>query len=382
MHPLTDSPRRDLARLRSYTWLTLVLFPMFFTAGAVFALAPSMVDHPVRAVVAAALLLASGVFAILSGVQTLDVETLPLSRTHWLIGIAVWLAAVAVTYDAGNPFPWALAATGLGAYPLASAGHGHVARRLSYFGLAVMAVMAVPALLGRMDLVLAPVGALLASFMAWSTWTQVWNYRVAVQLEEARGLAADLAVADERLRFAAELHDIQGHNLQAITLKAELARRLMAADPEAAAAQLNDIESLARQGLSDTRELVTGYREITLATEVENAARILTSAGIAVDLDAPASLEAAPDRQKALGLLVREATTNILRHSEATRAALTLEAGADTIDVVIVNDGAPAPGPHGNGLAMLEERFREGTLATAWDGGEFTVSASLPAERP
>ncbi len=104
---------------------------------------------------------------------------------------------------------------------------------------------------------------------------QLWHYQVAQELEEARGLAGELAVAEERLRFAGELHDIQGGNLQAITLKSQVARRLVAVDPERAEAEMRAVEELARAALKDTREVVGGYRKVALADEIDSAARIL-----------------------------------------------------------------------------------------------------------
>lgn len=171
-------------------------------------------------------------------------------------------------------------------------------------------------------------------------------WQVAARLEEARRLAGALAVADERLRFAAELHDVQGHHLQVIALKSELAARLAQADPARAAAEMREVQRLAGDALRETRAVVQGYRRTTLDAEITNASRVLAAAGVDVrvtvddttDDDAAARL---PEPHRALlGLVVREATTNVLRHSHATRATIRLRDDAGRVRLEITNDGA------------------------------------------
>jgi two-component system sensor histidine kinase DesK len=111
----------------------------------------------------------------------------------------------------------------------------------------------------------------------------LWGWEVAARLERARRLAAELAVADERLRFAADLHDIQGHHLQVIALKSELAARLADADPARAAAEMREVQRLSTEALQDTRAVVQGYRRTSLDEEITNATRVLAAAGIDAD---------------------------------------------------------------------------------------------------
>jgi len=212
-------------------------------------------------------------------------------------------------------------------------------------------------------------------------------WQVTARLDDARRLAGQLAVADERLRFAADLHDIQGHHLQVIALKSELAARLAEADPARAAEQMREVQQLAGDALRETRGLVQGYRRTTLDAEIANASRVLAAAGVAVradvDADLAASLPQAP--RSLLGLVVREATTNVLRHSRATRAAIVLlpdDAGAR---LVIDNDGArPARSGNGTpsdgtGLVSLAERLDAvgGRLSWASDDDRFVVTATV-----
>ncbi|WP_306210139.1 sensor histidine kinase [Actinoplanes sp. RD1] len=157
---------------------------------------------------------------------------------------------------------------------------------------------------------------------------QLWVQQVAERADQARRGA----VTAERDRFAAELHDIQGHTLQVIVLKSELAARLAGADPGRAAAEMRQVETLAREALRDTREVVHGYRPVSLTDEIANAARILAAAG--VQCHTPSSIHVSPEHERLLALLVREATTNMLRHSTATRAGIIHTAGSLTI----VND--------------------------------------------
>ncbi|HVK25581.1 MAG TPA: histidine kinase [Actinokineospora sp.] len=204
------------------------------------------------------------------------------------------------------------------------------------------------------------VGVIVVSTMfAVSNLLNVWVWSVIRQLDEARALAADLAVARERLRFAAELHDVQGHHLQAIALKGELAERLIGHDDNAARVQAAAVSELARQALRETRGVVHGYRRTTLATEIGNAVDILRAAGIATAVDGEPQL-VPPSLQPLFGALVREGTTNILRHSAAAACELVVSVADGRAEVRLGNDGVRrAPGPRGSGLDSLHERFAE-----------------------
>lgn len=225
------------------------------------------------------------------------------------------------------------------------------------------------------------------------------GWQVAARLDDARQLAGQLAVADERLRFAADLHDIQGHHLQVIALKSELAARLAEADPARAAEQMREVQQLAGDALRETRALVQGYRRTTLDAEIANASKVLAAAGVEVRADVDADLATTlPEAPRSLlGLVVREATTNLLRHSRATRAAIVLVPDGAGARLVIDNDGArpaepdaastaPGAGPagaggagDGTGLVSLAERLDAvgGRLSWADDGDRFVVTATV-----
>lgn len=218
--------------------------------------------------------------------------------------------------------------------------------------------------------------------MTLSPLSTVWVLRVALRLDDARHTAADLAIATERLRFATDLHDIQGHHLQVIALKSELAeRRLASGDTSLAAAEVSDIRSLARTALDDTRAVVNAYRTVTVAVEARNAAEVLRSAGIdcAAHIDAHALTD---ETGTIFAVAIREATTNILRHSAATVASFDLSrSGSGDHRLTVVNDGAVSPRAGGTGIAGLVTRASAwgGAVDTEYRDGTFTLTVTVPA---
>src|SRR3954447_8993861 len=164
---------------------------------------------------------------------------------------------------------------------------------------------------------------------------------VNIELGRARGEIARLAVADERLRFARDLHDLLGHSLSVVALKSELAGKLLPDHPEQAAAQVADIEAVTRRALAEVREAVSGSRRPVLADELEGARAALTGAGVEVDVDAPA-LELPADAEAVLAWAVREGATNALRQAGARHVRIAVRAGAGRAHVEVVDDGAGA----------------------------------------
>ncbi|MCW2756898.1 MAG: Histidine kinase [Nocardioidaceae bacterium] len=162
-----------------------------------------------------------------------------------------------------------------------------------------------------------------------------------------------LAVSEERNRFARDLHDILGHSLTVITVKAELAQRLMEIDPVRAKAEVNDLERLSRDALADVRRAVEGYRELTLPGEITRARTALRAAEIEADL--PNSTDEVPsDLRELFAWTIREGVTNVIRHSGAQRCTVRLGATA----AEVVDDGC-GPKPErggGSGLIGLRER--------------------------
>lgn len=179
--------------------------------------------------------------------------------------------------------------------------------------------------------------------------------RQRIQLHRAEAEVARLAAEQERLRIARDLHDLLGHALTTITVKAELASKLAIRDPARAAAEMAEVAVLGRQGLSDVRATVAGYREVSLVTELAAARQVLAAAGIQAEL--PATIENVPgDLRELFGWVLREGVTNAVRHSGARH--LRVEVDARSIEVVDDGLGERAGGAAGggNGLAGLAER--------------------------
>jgi two-component system, NarL family, sensor histidine kinase DesK len=175
-----------------------------------------------------------------------------------------------------------------------------------------------------------------------------------IELSAARKDMAELAVQEERNRFARDLHDILGHSLTVITVKAELAGKLIAANPDRAAAEVADVESLARAALADVRAAVAGYRELSLAGELVSARAALQAAEIKADL--PTTVDEVPeDNRELFAWVVREGVTNVVRHSGAKRCTIRITAA----QIEVLDDGlgpTAGGGASGHGLIGLRER--------------------------
>jgi two-component system sensor histidine kinase DesK len=203
------------------------------------------------------------------------------------------------------------------------------------------------------------------------------------ELVAARAEVARLAVADERERFARDLHDLLGHSLSVIALKAQLAQRRLPDDPEAAAADVADIETVTRDALREVRQAVSGYHRPALDAELEGARTALDAAGIETTIDRPA-VALAPDVEAVLAWTVREAATNVIRHSGARHSAIRLVGALDHATVEVLDDGHGANGSDGSGTGLigLETRVREagGRLEAGPrdDGPGFRVCAIVP----
>jgi two-component system sensor histidine kinase DesK len=207
------------------------------------------------------------------------------------------------------------------------------------------------------------------------------------ELRTAREERARLAVAEERLRFARDLHDLLGHSLSLITLKSELAGRLMRMPGDRAEAEIADIERVARRALREVREAVAGYRCPTLADELAGAREALAAAGIEPRIDAPDRL-IPPGADGVLAWVVREGVTNVIRHSDADRCAIRVEREDGVARVSITDDGRGVPGamataPMGSGLAGIAERVAGSggrVEAGPGDAGGFALRVTLPVD--
>jgi two-component system, NarL family, sensor histidine kinase DesK len=202
-------------------------------------------------------------------------------------------------------------------------------------------------------------------------------------LRQTRAELARVAVAEERLRIARDLHDLLGHSLSLITLKAELSRRMITSDTASAAREMAELEGVARQSLSDVREAVAGYRRPQLSTELGSARQLLTAAGLACEITSPDGLSLPADTDTVLAWAVREGVTNVVRHAQATSAAVRIAAVGQGVMAEITDNGrGHGPGPAGSGLAGLGERVRQlggSLIAGPAPSAGFRLQVTIPA---
>jgi two-component system sensor histidine kinase DesK len=202
--------------------------------------------------------------------------------------------------------------------------------------------VAAPAALGTGIAVLFGGGGL-----AFTAAFSVWLLDAVYELDEARETRTRLAVAEERLRFGRDLHDVMGRNLSVIALKSELAVQLARRGRPEAVEQMIEVQRIARESQREVRDVVRGYREADLGVELAGAQGVLSAAGIECEVTGEAT--GLPiEVQSALGWVVREATTNVLRHGDAGRCAVGVRVAEGRVVLTIENDGAAAlPGGAG-----------------------------------
>ncbi|MEV6647266.1 histidine kinase [Amycolatopsis sp. NPDC051371] len=228
----------------------------------------------------------------------------------------------------------------------------------------------------------------------------LWLVRLAAELDHSRRRLAEMAVAEERLRFARDLHDLLGMSLSAIALKSELTSRVLPLDRDRATEELIEILGLTRQALSDVRSVASGYRELSLDSESRSAQSVLTAADVRVRMEMiqdelPATV------RTVLAVVLREGVTNVLRHSRVETCEIAIRRADDGVTLEIVNDGVerdgdsagrpanPAGngsgrsggGPSGSGIGNLSDRVSDlgGELTAGVESdGRFRLRAVVP----
>ncbi len=254
------------------------------------------------------------------------------------------------------------------------------------------------------SVVLAGLVFVTGGFLAVTSLFSLWLLNAVYALDDAKETRSRLAVAEERLRFGRDLHDVMGRNLAVIALKSELAVQLSRRGRPEAVEQMIEVQRIAQESQREVRDVVRGYREAALEVELAGARGVLSAAGIVAKVTGEASGLPA-EVQSALGWVVREATTNVLRHGDAKKVAVTVRTSKGRVVLTVENDGAAetgADGPSagsgspagavggagsggGSGLAGLRERLSavDGTLRAGPVGkGVFRLTAEVPLPAP
>lgn len=300
-------------------------------------------------------------------------------RSYWARGVELYLLAAAMVVMGISLWPVTHAAGAFFIYAAATLGHVEPTRRaFRIIGLIAGIVVLEAWILERAWynaiwplFFTIMVGALNVHF------AQV--HRSNARLRLAQDEIEHLAKVAERERIARDLHDLLGHTLSLVILKSELASKLAERDPERAREEIRDVERIAREALAEVRSAVKGYRAGGLQPEVEHARNALGTAGITLEceLDAAAQLPAA--QEAVLCLALREAVTNIVRHSGARHCRMSLQVAEGLATMRVTDDGRGGDAPFGSGLSGMRERVEVfgGTLTRDGRQGT-TLTVMLP----
>ncbi|MFF7649469.1 sensor histidine kinase [Streptomyces sp. NPDC007983] len=303
-----------------------------------------------------------------------------------LAGLAVVTFALGIGY-AGD---WLLC------FPLLSLATGVVLRGRRHLGRVILTFAGSAGIIaglrgGPSDSLTVGYGTVLSGLVTAAVLTL---FETVAQLRATRQELARTAVEKERLRFSRDLHDLLGHTLSVVVVKAEAVRRLAPRDLEAALGQAADIEAVGRQALTEIREAVTGYREGSLDTELDRARSVLDASGIEAGVHRSGP-PLSPQAEALLGWVVREGVTNVVRHSGAARCEIDVRGDIDRVRLVIADNGhggSPPAGEDGSGgvtkvggtgLKGLTERLAAagGSLTSGPDGRRgFRLVAELPVD--
>ena len=229
-------------------------------------------------------------------------------------------------------------------------------------GTLIVVLMALPVWYFMMPVL----GVLIGAVTIQAVRTEAGN----AKLRLAQAEVERLAKLAERERIARDLHDVLGHTLSVVVLKSELAQKLITRDVTRAAAEMAEVERIAREGLAEVRQAITGYRSSGLAAELDHVRETLVAAGIQATIEArPVAL--APAQETALSLALREATTNVIRHAAATSCHIRFYAQDGSVLMEVQDNGRGGEAPFGNGLTGMRERIQAlgGVLQRDADSG-------------
>jgi two-component system sensor histidine kinase DesK len=362
-----------MMRMRAWIRLGNVL-GLLFLIGPATDLAHQSTGAAHRALYAAGLALFGGLYvSLLPPARWLT----RIARRPELSGIVALLTLATLLVATGAPdsfvalYVYAVAAAGLVLEPRVAA------------AVTLLVTAGVGAGLAATDASSSTAAAILLTIVAIGTMTTALGSQVRSnrQLRSARNELARLAVTEERLRIARDLHDLLGHTLSVIALRSELAAKLVERDAARAIAELDDVQAVTREALTEVREAVHSYRRLALDEALDGARAQLEAAGIEPRLDESAI--SLPDEAEAvLAWAIREGVTNVVRHSDARHCAIRIRSNGDVAAVEIEDDGrtlgASEAGSGLAGLAERAERVRGKVEAGALPEGGFRLLVSVP----
>jgi two-component system sensor histidine kinase DesK len=281
---------------------------------------------------------------------------------------AIWLGALFALALAACVLYGGSGATSLWIYVSALAGLTIAVQRTALWVLALIgATYCVTSWIGHVDMADFFINLLPTVLLGLAMIGLRNHFELTRELSEARETVARLAASQERLRLARDMHDLTGQSLSMITLKSELALRLLrrlpaGPDRDRVSDEIEQVGAVSRQTLHDIREAISGYRRPTLAVEIITARAALESAGIAPQDDAELTLLSGtfdPDAEAALAWCLREAVTNVVRHSGARTCHIRLARRGGTLSLEVRDDGRGHVGgePSGTGLRGMSERL-------------------------
>ncbi|QLQ36137.1 sensor histidine kinase [Micromonospora robiginosa] len=370
-HRLRRARRVTLLSLGTNVWTT-VLLP---------AVGLAREPDPVRVAFGAVALAAFTVtqVAVLHAAVTPWLAAPARRRRHLALAVAALLSLPLLGPVAAGAWPtWAwLGASLVGMTPLLFRPAVAAATALGVLATAAGVTLATGGPLPTALLVTGGVGAGIAAL----TWVQVWFWDLLVEARQGQAAQVRLAAAEERLRFARDVHDLLGHDLTVIALKAELAERLAPVDGARAGREAAEARRLAASALTRVRAAVHGYRAVDLAEQAAALGEVLRSSGVRCTVGPPVGELPAPVAAD-LAAVLREAGTNVLRHSRAGWCRIEFSRDDALVTLTVRNDGAGGPGPDAfsGGLRGLADRLAPagGRVRASADDGVFSLVATVP----
>jgi two-component system, NarL family, sensor histidine kinase DesK len=314
------------------------------------------------------------------GAVLVIVGELGTDRTKRIVAVLFTLLGVTTTWfiSTATVFFVYAAAFAAGSSSRRTARRWFIALSILLLGMAALSPMDMPFRLGAFA-----VPIVLVWLIGSSVMTEAENLRESAHLRVDNVRIERLATLGERERIARDLHDLLGHTLTGIVVRAQLIRKVAPSDPARAAAEATDIEHLARDALTEVRAAVSGWRHHALDTEVDIARDVLTAAGVELLVHTETNVSMSPAVEATVALAMREAVTNVVRHAEARVCRIGIITAGDDVRLTVADDGRGTGAPDGSGLSGMRERITAlgGHVDRRMDGGT-TLTITVPAQGP